>query len=76
MTEYRKTFRTWYKFPDDGKRMLVVENKRYGSSIRFVDEYPYRNDVLLDPEYLPCTEQEFNEAKSIAVKRIQEEKID
>jgi hypothetical protein len=76
MPEYRKTFRTYYKFPDHGRQMLVIENKRFGSSIRFVGEYPYVDGVLKDPEYKPCTEQEFNEAKSIAVGRISLEKIE
>jgi hypothetical protein len=74
MPEYRKTFRTYYKL--SGDTMLVIENRLHGSSVRLVDNYPYIDGVLLDPEYKPCTEQEFNEAKSIATARISLEKIE
>jgi hypothetical protein len=74
MPEYRKTFRTFYKIFND--TMVVIENRLHGSSVRLVANYPYIDGVLLDPEYKPCTEQEFNEAKSIAVGRIGLEKIE
>lgn len=76
MPEYRKTFRTYYKFTDEGNRMIVVENKQKASSVRFVEDYTYIGDILIDSEqYKPCTEEEFNAAKSEAMKRLNEEKI-
>lgn len=74
MPEYRKTFRTFYKLIDESS-MIVIENKKYGSSVRFVGNYPYIDGVRLDPEYKPCTEEEFNAAKSEAMKRLQSEQI-
>lgn len=74
MPEFRKTFRTYYKL--FGDTMLVIENRLHGSSVRLVAKYPYIDGVLKDPEYKPCTETEFNEAKSIAVGRIGLERIE
>ncbi len=74
MAEYRKTFRTWYKI--DGESMIRIENLSFNTIVKYANPAPYIDGILLDPEYRPCTAEEFNEAKSIAMKRLESESIE
>jgi hypothetical protein len=77
MPEYRKLGRTFYKIVKEKNTYLKVVNGYYGSTFVIMENKDSVMDLLLDTtSYFPATEQEFNEAKSIAVGRISLEKIE
>lgn len=79
MPQYRKIgSRKYFKLTDQGNVMLII-NKEKWSEIHFGENGFLNEDVFGKiPEIITtsCTEQEFNEAKSIAVTRIGLERIE
>lgn len=80
MPEYRKNTKSkiFYKYDDSEKVTTEVDNRFHWSSVKSgYLPYTHSNVFGVDPEILtvPCTEEEFNAAKSEAMKRLQSEQI-
>lgn len=78
MPEYRKIgTRTFYK-RTNANIITVITNMEKRSLAEMVEDWMIADEIFgdhPDPRVKPCTEEEFNAAKSEAMKRLQSEQI-